>query len=107
IVIAREPPDHLERGVRYRRQTARKLGKRPRLDLDDEAAQDIVEQPDMALVVAASPLDEELGDPPQRVGAPGRRTVLQHVFEFRDQGSNRSHAGSYRRSRADGVPRTT
>jgi hypothetical protein len=82
VVVARQPADHLERRIADRRQTASELGKGLGLDLDDQAAQHLVEQADMVLFELARAIDEEVGDAFQRLGTLGFRAMLQDVFEL-------------------------
>ena len=55
------------------------------LDLRDEMAHHVVEQRDMLVAEGVAPLQEQIGDPSQHVGALRTGAAAQRRFEFIDQ----------------------
>ena len=92
VFVMREVPHQSERRVRHRRQRVRHLGARLGLDLDDQPAQHVVEQPDVIFVEVRRAVDEQIGDAPDRHGPLVLRAVLDDVFEFRNQRGRRRHS---------------
>ena len=70
----------------------RHLGARLGLDLDDQAAEHVVEQPDMVFVEVRRAVEEQIGDALERLGALVLRAVLDDVFKLGDQRRGRRHS---------------
>jgi hypothetical protein len=96
VVVLGEPAHHLDRRIADRGEAIGELGARFRLDLGNQAAEHVVEQPDMVLVEPARPAQEECRDALERVGAPLGRAGLDDVFELRDRRRGSGHDSSPR-----------
>ena len=85
VVVVRELTHQFERRVGDRRQRLRHFGARLGLDLDDQPAKHVVEQPDMVFVEVRRAVDEQIGDALDGRRPLVLRAVLDDVFKLGDQ----------------------
>ena len=85
VVVVRELAHQFDRRVGERRQRLRHFGARLGLDLDDQPAQHVVEQPDMIFVEVRRAVDEQIGDALDGRRPLVLRAVLDDVFKLGNQ----------------------
>ncbi|WP_420131529.1 hypothetical protein [Rhodopseudomonas sp.] len=85
IVVSRQLSDRLQRRIVDRRQPDAQLGQRPRFDLPDQMAQDLIENRDLVLIEFVAAAQKQIRDPPQRLEAALGRTGLYRGLEFIEQ----------------------
>ena len=91
VVVLGERRHHAVRRIGHRRKPARQLGQRFGLDLLDQGADDVVEQRDVFVAVAARAVEKETGDATQRLGPLFRGAVLDDLFQFGKQRGGNAH----------------
>ena len=92
VVVVRELAHQLGRRVRDRRERLRHFGARLGLDLDDQPAQHVVEQPDVIFVEVRRAVDEQIGDALDASRPLFLRAVLDDVFKLGNQRRRRGHS---------------
>ena len=69
LVVAGQPPDHLDRRIVDRRKRVAQLGQSLGLDPLDQMAENVVEQADLRLVKAIGVVEKQVGDTSERLDA--------------------------------------
>jgi hypothetical protein len=85
VLVPRQAPDRLDRRIVDRSKPFAELDQGFALDPADQKAQYIVEDFDLIVVQSIGVVEEEVGNPPQRVGPVFQGVVLDRQFEFGEE----------------------